>query len=162
MTLFSSHALSSQVLGNPHFRQAAIGAALGLAFIALASPAHAAGSGMPWEGPLTQILSSVEGPIAKIVGTMAIIMAGLGLAFGDTGGGFRKLIPLCRNDREPLRRLQGLQAATTFSQLVTPPLARGTTWSNVRSPLVPQYWQLNSSRKKRLKRVKATCVCGLT
>ena len=94
MTLFSSHALSSHVLGNPHFRQAAIGAAFGLAFIALASPAHAAGSGMPWEGPLTQILSSVEGPIAKIVGTMAIIMAGLALAFGDTGGGFRKLIQI--------------------------------------------------------------------
>ena len=94
MTLFSSPALSSHVLGNPHFRQAAIGVAFGLAFIVLASPAHAAGSGMPWEGPLTQILSSVEGPIAKIVGTMAIIMAGLALAFGDTGGGFRKLIQI--------------------------------------------------------------------
>ena len=94
MTLFSSRVLSSHVLGNPHFRQAVIGAALGLAFMALASPAHAAGSGMPWEGPLTQILSSVEGPIAKIVGTRAIIMAGLALAFGDTGGGFRKLIQI--------------------------------------------------------------------
>ena len=31
---------------------------------------------------------------AKIVGTMAIIMAGLALAFGDTGGGFRKLIQI--------------------------------------------------------------------
>jgi len=75
LTLFSSHALSFHVLGNPQFRQAAVGVAFGLAIMALASPAHAAGSGMPWEGPLTQILSSVEGPIAKIVGTMAIIMA---------------------------------------------------------------------------------------
>jgi type IV secretion system protein VirB2 len=94
LTQFSSHALSSHLLGNPHFRQAAIGATFVLAFLTLAGPAHAAGSGMPWEGPLTQILSSVEGPIAKIVGTMAIIMAGLGLAFGDTGGGFRKLIQI--------------------------------------------------------------------
>jgi len=49
---------------------------------------------MPWEGPLTQILDSVEGPVAKIVGTLAIIITGLTLAFGDTGGGFRKLIQI--------------------------------------------------------------------
>lgn len=89
MTLFSSSALNA----HPK-RQATIGVALGLSIIALAGPAHAAGSGMPWEGPLTQILTSVEGPIAKIIGTMAIILAGLGLAFGDTGGGFRKLIQI--------------------------------------------------------------------
>ena len=41
-----------------------------------------------------------------------------------------------------------------FSQLVTPPRARGTTWSKVRSPFAPQYWQQNSSRRKRLNRVK--------
>ena len=89
MTLFSSPALNSHPT-----RQAIIGLTLGLTIIALAGPAHAAGSGMPWEGPLTQILTSVEGPIAKIIGTMAIILAGLGLAFGDTGGGFRKLIQI--------------------------------------------------------------------
>ncbi|MEL6413658.1 MAG: TrbC/VirB2 family protein [Pseudomonadota bacterium] len=75
-------------------RNLLLAALVGVAVFTLASPAHAAGSGMPWEGPLTQILSSVEGPIAKIVGTMAIILAGLGLAFGDTGGGFRKLIQI--------------------------------------------------------------------
>ena len=89
MTQLSSHVLTSHV--NRHLFLAAI---IGVAAFTLASPAHAAGSGMPWEGPLTQILSSVEGPIAKIVGTMAIILAGLGLAFGDTGGGFRKLIQI--------------------------------------------------------------------
>jgi len=56
--------------------------------------AHAAGSAMPWEGPLTQILRSIEGPVAKIFGTVVIIMTGLGLAFGDTGGGIRKLIQI--------------------------------------------------------------------
>jgi type IV secretion system protein VirB2 len=32
--------------------------------------------------------------VAKIVGTLAIIITGLTLAFGDTGGGFRKLIQI--------------------------------------------------------------------
>ncbi len=65
-----------------------------IAVVALAGPAHAAGSGMPWEAPLDQILQSIEGPVAKIVGTLAIIITGLTLAFGDTGGGFRKLIQI--------------------------------------------------------------------
>ena len=64
------------------------------ALCALAAPAHAAGSGMPWEGPLDQILQSIEGPVAKIIGTLAIIITGLTLAFGDSGGGFRKLIQI--------------------------------------------------------------------
>lgn len=60
----------------------------------VAGPAEAAGSGMPWEGPLDQILQSIEGPVAKIIGTLAIIITGLTLAFGDSGGGFRKLIQI--------------------------------------------------------------------
>ncbi|MEM6625122.1 MAG: TrbC/VirB2 family protein [Pseudomonadota bacterium] len=60
----------------------------------IVAPAYAAGSGMPWEGPLDQILQSVEGPVAKIIGTLAIIITGLTLAFGDSGGGFRKLIQI--------------------------------------------------------------------
>ena len=63
-----------------------------LVMILLPSTAHASGSAMPWEAPLTKILKSIEGPVAKIFGTVVIIMTGLGLAFGDTGGGVRKLI----------------------------------------------------------------------
>ena len=72
------------------------GRALGMAVLvlAIAGPAHAAGSGMPWEGPLDSILQSIEGPVAKIIGTLAIIITGLTLAFGDTGGGFRKLMQI--------------------------------------------------------------------
>ncbi len=40
-------------------------------------PAHAAGSGMPWEAPLTQILTSIEGPVAKVVAVIVIIVTGL-------------------------------------------------------------------------------------
>ena len=57
-------------------------------------PALAAGSNMPWEQPLNQILQSVEGPVAKITAVIIIIVTGLSLAFGDTSGGFRRLIQI--------------------------------------------------------------------
>lgn len=60
----------------------------------LVLPAHAAGTGMPWEGPLDQILSSIEGPVARIVAVIIITITGLTLAFGETSGGFRKLIQI--------------------------------------------------------------------
>jgi len=65
-----------------------------LAIVLFAEPAFASGSSMPWEAPLTKILKSIEGPVAKIFGTIVIIMTGLTLAFGDTGGGIRKLIQI--------------------------------------------------------------------
>ena len=60
----------------------------------LAPAAHASGSSMPWEQPLQQILQSIEGPVAKIVAVIIIIATGLTLAFGDTSGGFRRLIQI--------------------------------------------------------------------
>ena len=57
-------------------------------------PTFAAGSNMPWEQPLNQILQSVEGPVAKIIAVIIIIITGLSLAFGDTSGGFRRLIQI--------------------------------------------------------------------
>lgn len=60
----------------------------------LTAPAYAAGSGMPWEGPLNQILQSIEGPVARIAAVIVIIMTGLALAFGETSGGMRKLIQI--------------------------------------------------------------------
>jgi type IV secretion system protein TrbC len=68
--------------------------AVGLAALALAAPAHAAGSSMPWEAPLQAILESIQGPVAKIVAVIIIIATGLALAFGDTSGGFRRLIQI--------------------------------------------------------------------
>jgi len=58
------------------------------------SPVRAAGSNMPWEQPLNQILQSVEGPVAKIIAVIIIVVTGLTLAFGDTSGGFRRLIQI--------------------------------------------------------------------
>ncbi|MEQ1516409.1 MAG: TrbC/VirB2 family protein [Usitatibacteraceae bacterium] len=60
----------------------------------MAPTAHASGSSMPWEQPLQQILQSIEGPVAKIIAVIIIIVTGLTLAFGDTAGGFRRLIQI--------------------------------------------------------------------
>ena len=67
--------------------------ALALA-VMLAPAAHASGSSMPWEAPLQSILQSIEGPVAKIIAVIVIIATGLALAFGDTSGGFRRLIQI--------------------------------------------------------------------
>lgn len=58
------------------------------------SAAHASGSSMPWETPLQSILESIQGPVAKIIAVIIIISTGLALAFGDTSGGFRRLIQI--------------------------------------------------------------------
>jgi type IV secretion system protein TrbC len=80
------HARSSKSRGRP---------ALLACFMALlAARAQAAGSGMPWEEPLQQVLESVQGPVAKIIAVIIIITTGLTLAFGDTAGGFRRLIQI--------------------------------------------------------------------
>lgn len=71
----------------------AAGLSFGLA-LAATTAAHASGSGMPWEEPLQQVLESVQGPVAKIVAVIIIIVTGLTLAFGETAGGFRRLIQI--------------------------------------------------------------------
>src|SRR4051794_12775627 len=68
-------------------------------------------------------------------------------------GAWRRRIPTCRGKALPLRRLQGAQEVTMFSQLETPPLDRGTTWSTVRLEREPQYWQVQRSRAKTARRV---------
>ena len=73
-------------------RRLAVGALVAAALIA--AQAQAAGSGMPWEEPLQKVLESVQGPVAKIIAVIIIITTGLTLAFGETGGGFRKLIQI--------------------------------------------------------------------
>ena len=62
--------------------------------LAVPSAAVAGGAGMPWEEPLQKVLDSVQGPVAKIVAVIIIITTGLTLAFGETAGGFRRLIQI--------------------------------------------------------------------
>nr|WP_283816046.1 TrbC/VirB2 family protein [Bradyrhizobium liaoningense] len=68
-----------------------LGAASACMFLNVTA-AHAAGSGMPWEAPLERVLESVQGPVAKIVAVIIITVTGISLAFGDTSGGFRKMV----------------------------------------------------------------------
>ena len=75
-------------------RPAGPGLLLAALLLFLAGTAQAAGSSMPWEGPLQSILESIQGPVARIVAVIIIIATGLALAFGDTSGGFRKLIQI--------------------------------------------------------------------
>ncbi len=88
MTLLPLRLLS----GTLHDRLGRIG--LTAAALLYALPAHASGSSMPWEAPLQSILQSIEGPVAKIIAVIIIIVTGLTLAFGDTSGGFRRLIQI--------------------------------------------------------------------
>ena len=78
---------------NPYLRMGLLWAFVALLCAALPA-AHAAGSNMPWEAPLQSILESIQGPVAKIIAVIIIIVTGLTLAFGDTSGGFRRLIQI--------------------------------------------------------------------
>jgi len=79
--------------GIPYRHAVLLGLVAGIAFT-WPDAAHAAGSGMPWEAPLTQILQSIEGPVARIVAVIVIILTGLSLAFGESSGGFRRLVQI--------------------------------------------------------------------
>jgi type IV secretion system protein VirB2 len=82
---------------SPRFaiaRAHAVKAAAFTAALLMAAQARAASTGMPWEAPLSQILDSIQGPVAKIMAVIVIILTGLTLAFGETAGGFRRLIQI--------------------------------------------------------------------
>lgn len=66
------------------------GAALALGLFS-ALPAFAAGSGMPWETPLENIVDSITGPVARGAAVIAIVLAGVTIIFSEGGGGVRKL-----------------------------------------------------------------------
>jgi type IV secretion system protein TrbC len=76
------------------FRPRFTGAYAFLVLSLATAPAFAAGSNMPWEQPLNQILQSVQGPVAKVISVIIIVITGLTLAFGETSGGFRRLIQI--------------------------------------------------------------------
>ena len=70
--------------------------------------ALAAETGLPWEGPLEKILASLTGPVAKVLGVIAIVLAGFGIAFGESGGTMRRIFQI----------VLGLSIAFTASTLV--------------------------------------------
>jgi type IV secretory pathway VirB2 component (pilin) len=58
----------------------------------VATPAWASSAGMPWEGPLSRLVQSLTGPVAKAVGVFAIVAVGFGMAFSEGGSGMRKVL----------------------------------------------------------------------
>jgi type IV secretion system protein VirB2 len=50
------------------------------------------GGGMPWEGPLQQLLTSLTGPVSQVIGAVAIIGLGVGIAFSEGGSIMRKAL----------------------------------------------------------------------
>ncbi len=75
-------------------RHIATAASVAYVTLVFAPAAHASGSSTPWEQPLQQILQSIEGPVAKIIAVIIIIVTGLTLAYVDTSGSFRRLIQI--------------------------------------------------------------------
>jgi len=61
-------------------------------FIVFCQNSYSAGTGMPWENPMDQILNSITGPWLRFGAVASIVLCGLSLAFGESGGFFKKLI----------------------------------------------------------------------
>ena len=78
--------------GRRHIASTAV--ALAVSFMPCAAPPMRPARRCRGKQPLQQILESIEGPVAKIIAVIIIIVTGLTLAFGDTSGGFRRLIQI--------------------------------------------------------------------
>lgn len=79
-----------------------------LGMFGLISNVLASDTGLPWEGPLEKILASLTGPVAKALGVISIVIAGFGVAFGESGGSMRRIFQI----------VLGLSIAFTASSLV--------------------------------------------
>ncbi len=55
-----------------------------------ATAALAGGSGMPWEGPLQQIVASVTGPVVQAAAVVAVVVFGAGIAMSENGSSMRR------------------------------------------------------------------------
>jgi type IV secretion system protein VirB2 len=77
-------------------------------FTTLALANDMGGEGMPWLKPLQTITDAISGPVAKLVGVIAIVLAGLGIAFGESGSGVRRLFQV----------VMGLAIAFTAASIV--------------------------------------------
>ncbi|WP_292079525.1 MULTISPECIES: TrbC/VirB2 family protein [Brevundimonas] len=55
-----------------------------------AGQALAGGSGMPWEGPLQQIVESITGPVVQAAAVVAVVLFGAGVAMSENGSSMRR------------------------------------------------------------------------
>jgi type IV secretory pathway VirB2 component (pilin) len=54
----------------------------------------AGGTALPWETPLTNLQTSLSGPVAKVISIIAIVVAGAALVFGEDLGQFARRLML--------------------------------------------------------------------
>ena len=66
------------------------GLVLGALMLLLAGTAQAAGSSMPWEGPLQQVVQSITGPVVQAAAVVAVVVFGAGIAMSENGSSMRK------------------------------------------------------------------------
>lgn len=58
--------------------------------LTMAGPALAAGTGMPWEGPLQQVVDSITGPVVQAAAVVAVVIFGAGVAMSEGGSSMRR------------------------------------------------------------------------
>lgn len=78
-------------LGDKFFRALALGIVL-LPALAGSAWAGGFGGGLPWEGPLQNLADSLTGPVARVIGIVAIFGAGIAVAFSEGGSSLRKIL----------------------------------------------------------------------
>ncbi|MGH7026961.1 TrbC/VirB2 family protein [Brevundimonas sp.] len=57
-----------------------------------AGPALAGGSGMPWEGPIQQVVQSITGPVVQAAAVIAVVLFGAGVAMSESGSSMRRAL----------------------------------------------------------------------
>ena len=58
----------------------------------VAGPALAGGSGMPWEGPIQQVVQSITGPVVQAAAVIAVVLFGAGVAMSESGSSMRRAL----------------------------------------------------------------------
>ena len=57
-----------------------------------AGAAVAGGSGMPWEGPIQQVVQSITGPVVQAAAVIAVVLFGIGVAMSESGSSMRRAL----------------------------------------------------------------------
>jgi type IV secretion system protein VirB2 len=74
------------------FKKVLAGAGLSIMGTGAALASSGGGSGMPWDGPLTNIQQDLSGTVAHVFIIVAIVATGLMWAFGEHGSSMRKVM----------------------------------------------------------------------
>ena len=84
---------SSRRAGRRIWTLVMVGALGAVAVLVAPEVAHATPSGpsMPWDAPLQTLLDNLQGTVARILVTVAVVITGLLFAFGESGGAFRRI-----------------------------------------------------------------------